>query len=1117
MANLELFDDNKDFQSTEKELRLLQASIEECDAPLPPLVNGGPDVDLWRKILNEIPETERTWKESPSFISEFYFYRKIADIFSFFDTNRDPYDMEKMGGLLASYPLIESVCSVWSELSSNTDSRQLLYLAFHSSLWAYSQESILWQLQSNYGASTNPSSTLLPLDPQSPLPIKAQRVLSDGFIRISGPIKPVSETEFESLAAYIGLHNMPPKSSSHISSPVNLSHVPISLLSITPQQSQSIHPSRLEINAQMTSPSPTHSRTKPTLRIDTTDLEMGEWPSSIEANVGSAGANSTTEAVSKLSSTQHSVLSKVEVYMRKSRDFVLSDDSRATIEYLLDRRQADKKAEMVAAMNTPGKPMTAPMETMRRMRMHAGQITTPSTPSLNKVKSASKPTSAVPERRFSFSSSWRQQPSDRSLGGDASSRQGRNQKRPSRRFSFGQGSRPLRNIGIVTDSAGYELVCDLLLGHALILSDVTDTVTFHTKAYPSFVYNATSDDIRRVIFQLNESDGNTYAVAVLLKDHLESGRFIVQEHFFWNLPTGFCALPPDLCRDMEYNNNILTILKGDANYARLLDDRKWPVNMSLAGAIDQHISAIYPATTHMASHTSILALRVIKSEVVCGISDSKIDKARGSSNPQLSAPPTSLTGNNTSVGNDCQVAHTAIDDGTIFESEWENKEERQDGSIDGMGRRVESVDSAWQLSGKWAVVQLLKQVKDNAEDNRIHINRPVQIEKLDNVTLLKMIKQSTVAELQHARWEVEATLMGERGYHIMWTLYVCSLTIIGGCCIVSTGGYAWIDAWFLATSAAVNGGLSVLPMDALPHSAFVILQFLMILGSSCFMLLPLLVYRCYCLRQYSTLMAACAKCDFLSATDHRVVKEYQTLHRASWITAVVVLLYIGTCIGLGFVVMMAALHQFPMEPSLVDRNYTRAHNALFLSISAFTNSGLTISADGLSHLSNNALALGTMGVLILAGNTLMPVFLRRVLELMHWFLRNGIKFRRDNFIHSSQWADAIAYALAHPRKISTHLFSAANTQYLLQISLIINGFEYILFLARTLNSKRLAYMGSKSVIAGLGLFQILNTRHAGFSVFNLRELPQETLFVNVLLMFMQAVPYMGLLHTTRKF
>jgi Trk-type K+ transport system membrane component len=357
--------------------------------------------------------------------------------------------------------------------------------------------------------------------------------------------------------------------------------------------------------------------------------------------------------------------------------------------------------------------------------------------------------------------------------------------------------------------------------------------------------------------------------------------------------------------------------------------------------------------------------------------------------------------------------------------------------------------------------------------------------------------------------------MGERGYHIMWTLYVFSLTIIGGAFIVTTEPFAWVDAWFTATSATVNGGLSVLSMDELSHGGIAILQFLMVLGSSCFMLLPLLLYRCYCLNRYRPLMKECLASDLLSPADHRVIREYQTLLRASWITALVVMFYIVFCIGLGFIVLVAALHLFPNEPALARRHFSYAQNALFLSISAFTNSGLAISEDGISYLSNNALALITMGVLILAGNTLMPVFLRRVLELLHWLCRHGIGFKREQKPEANKWAAAVAYALAHPRKISTHLFSSANTQYLWQMSLIINSCEYILFVARALSVNALQHMGSKPVIAGLGLFQILNTRHCGFSVFDLRELPQEILFVNVLLMFLQPVPYMGLLHTTR--
>jgi hypothetical protein len=51
-----------------------------------------------------------------------------------------------------------------------------------------------------------------------------------------------------------------------------------------------------------------------------------------------------------------------------------------------------------------------------------------------------------------------------------------------------------REVGIVVDNAGYEVFSDMLLGHSLLALGVATKVTFHTKAHPTFVSDATNED-----------------------------------------------------------------------------------------------------------------------------------------------------------------------------------------------------------------------------------------------------------------------------------------------------------------------------------------------------------------------------------------------------------------------------------------------------------------------------------------------------------------------------------------------------------------------------------------------------------------------------------------------
>ena len=54
-------------------------------------------------------------------------------------------------------------------------------------------------------------------------------------------------------------------------------------------------------------------------------------------------------------------------------------------------------------------------------------------------------------------------------------------------------------IDIVVDNAGYELVCDMVLGYCLLKAGVCDKVRFHTKGHPTFVSDATNKDCYETI------------------------------------------------------------------------------------------------------------------------------------------------------------------------------------------------------------------------------------------------------------------------------------------------------------------------------------------------------------------------------------------------------------------------------------------------------------------------------------------------------------------------------------------------------------------------------------------------------------------------------------------
>lgn len=74
--------------------------------------------------------------------------------------------------------------------------------------------------------------------------------------------------------------------------------------------------------------------------------------------------------------------------------------------------------------------------------------------------------------------------------------------------------------------------------------------------------------------------------------------FGIQVTFFWEMPKEICKV---------FEKVDLVIVKGDANYRRLLGDRHWPITTSVDEAIPY-----FP--------TSFVSLRTLKSDPIVGIS-----------------------------------------------------------------------------------------------------------------------------------------------------------------------------------------------------------------------------------------------------------------------------------------------------------------------------------------------------------------------------------------------------------------------------------------------------------------------------------------------------------------
>jgi uncharacterized protein with ATP-grasp and redox domains len=160
-------------------------------------------------------------------------------------------------------------------------------------------------------------------------------------------------------------------------------------------------------------------------------------------------------------------------------------------------------------------------------------------------------------------------------------------------------------IDFVVDNAGFELLCDLCLVDFLLGNGLTQQIKLHLKPHPTFVSDAMIKDVDQTIdFLAASSNSDVTSFANRLRQYIELNRLVLSDDYFWTSPLPFWEIPESLKSDLGNAN--LIIIKGDANYRRLLGDRHWDFTTNIADIV-----CYLPAP--------MLALRTLKSEVVVGI------------------------------------------------------------------------------------------------------------------------------------------------------------------------------------------------------------------------------------------------------------------------------------------------------------------------------------------------------------------------------------------------------------------------------------------------------------------------------------------------------------------
>jgi hypothetical protein len=158
-------------------------------------------------------------------------------------------------------------------------------------------------------------------------------------------------------------------------------------------------------------------------------------------------------------------------------------------------------------------------------------------------------------------------------------------------------------VHVIADNAGTELALDLALIAALLEEPAT-RVTIHVKMQPTFVSDAMACDVWQLLAHMRARGGAFRALVECLDECFRAGRLELVPDPFWTAPR-FLWQAPAHVRE-SFASATIVVLKGDANYRRLIGDALWPPTTPLAEAC-----AYFPSP--------VVCLRTMKSDPIVGL------------------------------------------------------------------------------------------------------------------------------------------------------------------------------------------------------------------------------------------------------------------------------------------------------------------------------------------------------------------------------------------------------------------------------------------------------------------------------------------------------------------
>jgi len=219
-------------------------------------------------------------------------------------------------------------------------------------------------------------------------------------------------------------------------------------------------------------------------------------------------------------------------------------------------------------------------------------------------------------------------------------------------------------------------------------------------------------------------------------------------------------------------------------------------------------------------------------------------------------------------------------------------------------------------------------------------------------------------------------------------------------------------------------------------------------------------------------------------------------YRAVTLLAIIVPLYFVLWQLLGSLGLGAYIANYRADTTLqngLNPWWVGAFNA----VSAFNNSGLSLLDANMVAFQDSVYILITMGLLILAGNTAYPLFLRLIIWSFKELMPNTPAWR-DRII-------TLNFLLDHPRRCYTNLFPSAHTWWLFGSVVLLNGVDWAAFEILNIGNDPITSLPRGTRVID-GLFQALAVRSGGFYVVSIAQLRVGLLVLYVVMMYISVYP-----------